>query len=191
MATQPERLRCFLPGSLHRRLATLTFLILAGCTPVSSSIPAPAPTEAPLAPMFVADLGVDLQVEDLDAALLRMDFVEEMGGFIAAVRVEDLDGVRRATVELRVPHRCTGQVSDILSTEFGQVTAIGLLAGEVSVRHARLLRQRTELEESLQGLSGSDLAAAQDHLELLDRILAFQLRRTEYLYVEVRLTQAP
>lgn len=190
MAIQPERPRSFLPGSLHPRLATLTFVILAGCTPIASTVAPPAPSVAPPAPMFVADLGVDLQVEDLDAALRRMDFVEEMGGFIAAQANRESSGLPGMIVELRVPHRYTGRVTEILRTQFGQVLSINVLSGEVSVRHARLLRQLDALEQALPNLSGADLRRAKDEVELLEGILTFQLRRTEYLYVEVHLTES-
>jgi len=141
--------------------------------------------------MFVADLGVELQVEDLDAALRQMDFVRELGGYVAAVGPRELDGALRMTVELRVPHRHTGRVTEILSREFGERTYINFLSGEVSVRNARLRREQARLQASLAGLSGAELVEAKDQIALLDDIIAFQLRRTEFLYVEVHLTQAP
>jgi hypothetical protein len=141
--------------------------------------------------MFVADLGVDLQVEDLDAALRQMDFVEAMGGFVAATGSRESNGLPGAIVELRVPHRHTGRVTEILSTEFGRVLSINVLSGEVSVRHARLLLQLDALEQASPNLSGAELREAKDGIELLQGILTFQLRRTEYLYAEVHLTQAP
>ena len=191
MATQPKRPRSFFPDSLHRLMALPTLLILAGCAPISSTVPPPAPRDTPLAPMFVADLGVDLQVEDLDAALRQMDFVEAMGGFIAAVGSRESNGLPGMAVELRVPHRYAGRVTEILSTEFGRVLSINVLSGEASVRHARLVRQQDALEQALPNLSGAELREAKDEIELLQGILTFQLRRTEYLYVEVHLTQAP
>jgi len=141
--------------------------------------------------MFVADLGADLIVEDLEAALRQMDFVRELGGYVAAVGTQEQNGTHTMTIELRVPHKNTGRVAEILSSEFGTVTFINVLSGEVSVRNARLRRQLAAVKDSLSGLSGDDLAQAKDQIELLSDILAFQLRRTEFLYVEVHLTQAP
>jgi hypothetical protein len=65
-----------------------------------------------------------------------------------------------------------------------------VLAGEVSVRNARLRRELADLQSSLKGLSGADLVKANDQIELLDDIIAFQLKRTEFLYVEVHLVEA-
>jgi hypothetical protein len=189
MANESKRPRSFFPGSLHRRLALPTLLILAGCAPIPSAVPPPAPSDTPPAPMFVADLGVDRQVEDLDAALRQMDFVQELGGYVAAVGRQEQNGAPRMTVELRVPHKYTGRVAEILSSEFGERTFINVLSGEVSVRNARLRRELAALQVSLKGLSGADLVKAKDQIELLDDIIAFQLRRTEFLYVEIHLTE--
>ncbi len=140
--------------------------------------------------MFVADLGADLVVEDLEAALRQMDFVRELGGYVAAVGTQEQNGTHTMTIELRVPHKNTGLVAEILSSEFGEVTQINVLAGEVSVRNARLRRELADLQSSLKGLSGAYLVKAKDQIELLDDIIAFQLKRTEFLYVEVHLVEA-
>jgi hypothetical protein len=141
--------------------------------------------------MFVADLGVDLLVENLDAAERQMDFVEAMGGFIAATGDREWNGEPGRIVELRVPHRQAGRVTEILRNEFGQVLSINVFSAEVSVRHARLLRQLEALKQALPGLSGEQLRRAKDEIEVLEDIVTFQLRRVEYLYVEVHLIQAP
>jgi len=80
MANQPEAPQPYFPGSLHRLLVMPALLILTGFAPILSTVPTPAPGQTPLAPMFVADLGVDPVVKDLDLALRQMDFVRELGG---------------------------------------------------------------------------------------------------------------
>lgn len=184
--------RSLLPGSPRRLALSLLFLVLlAHCAPPASPSPPPIPSESPPAPMFVADLGAELRVEDLDAALLKMDFVEDLGGFISAVGSRQSNGSPSVIVELRLPRRYAGRAAEILSTGFGTLTSINVLSGEVNGRHARLVRRLQALEQALPGLSGAELRQAKDEIELLEGILAFQLRRTEYLCVEVHLTQAP
>lgn len=164
--------------------------MLAACGPASTLAPSPVPSETPLAPMFVADLGAEIIVADLGTALARMGFVEELGGRIADVVMGEADGAPTMTVHLRVPHAYAARVSEALRTEFGKVESSNVLAGEVSVRNARLRRELAAAEASLPGLSGADLIAAKDRIELLHGILAFQNDRTSYLYVEVRLVES-
>jgi hypothetical protein len=66
--------------------------------------------------MFVADPGVDLRVEVLHAALRQMDIVEAMDGFIAAQASRESSGLPGLIVELRVPHRLAGRMTEILTT---------------------------------------------------------------------------
>ena len=166
-------------------------LLLSACSQTAGSGWPFLSAEATLVPMYVADLGAEITVADVETALRQMDFVQGLDGYIAAVGSPSQDGAPGLTVELRVPHRYTGRVAEILSTEFGEVTSINVLAGEVSVRHARLERQLQAAEQSASGLSGTDLVRAKDQVDLLHDILAFQLKRTQYLYVVVRLVQAP
>jgi hypothetical protein len=180
-----------LPGWARWCMA-LGFALLLGACSQTAGLKWPFfSAEATLAPMFVADLGVDITVPDVEAALRQMDFVQGLDGYIAAVGLPGQNDTRSLTVELRVPHRYTGRVAEILSTEFGEVTFINVLPGEVSVRHARLERQLAAAERSAKGLSGTDLVKAKEQIDLLYDILAFQLKRTQYLYVVVRLVQAP
>ena len=163
-------------------------LILAvSCGHSRALTPSDGPTETPAGSMFVADLGVDIIVEDIDAALSRFDFVQELSGYIAAVSRDDQSGLEKVTVEFRVPHEHTGRVADILRSEFGEVTYINVFSADVSVRNARLHRELSALEESLGAYSGNELTEAKDQIEILRESIAFQLERQAFLFVEVHL----
>jgi hypothetical protein len=139
--------------------------------------------------MLVADMGVDLIVEDIDSARSRFGFVHELGGYIATVDIDDQNGTQEMTVEFRVPHKQTGRVADILMNEFGEVTSIGVLSADVSIRNARLRRELAVLEESLGEGSATDLAERRDRIELLRDCINFQLERQAFLFVTVRLVE--
>jgi len=187
-------------SSTHRLRRTLNWvrlpigvgaLVLAvSCRPSSALAPALAPAETSLAPMLVADLGVDIIVEDIDVAQRQLDFVRELGGHITAVSIDDQNGTNRMTVELRVPHEHTARVADILSTEFGEVTYINVFSADVSVRNARLRRELVVQEESLGDRSGTELTEAIDRIELLHDSIEFQLERAAFLFVVVHLVES-
>jgi len=166
-------------------------LILAvSCGHSSALAPSHNPAETPLKPMLVADFGIDIIVQDIDEALHRLDFVQQLGGHISAVGIDDQNGTERMTVELRVPHKYTGRVADILRTEFGEVTYLNVFSADVSVRNERLRRELAALEESLGDRSGNELADAVDQIEILRDSIAFQLEREAFLFVEVHLIES-
>ncbi|MFX0146043.1 MAG: hypothetical protein ACFE9C_18395 [Candidatus Hodarchaeota archaeon] len=140
--------------------------------------------------MLVADLGVDIIVEDIDTAQRRLDFVRELGGHITAVRKNDRNNTERITVEFRVPHERTARVADILMTEFGEVTYINVFSADISVRNARLRSELSVQEESLEGRSGTELAEARNRIELLRDSIEFQLERAAFLFVVVHLVES-
>lgn len=169
----------------------LAMLFLAvSCGPSRELRSSRDPAEPRLAPMFVADLAVDITVADFNATLQGLDFVSELGGHMAAVGMEDYQSTKRMIVELRVPHREAGHVADILKTKFGQVTNIYAFSADVSVRNARLRRELAALEESLGQRSGDDLEKARDRIELLKEMITFQLEREAFLFVTIRLVES-
>lgn len=188
-ASSAQRARCILKWiSLPVGVAAL--ILAVSCGPSSPLAWSGSPAETPLAPMLVADLAADIIVEDIDAAERRLDFVRELGGYIAAVDKDDPDGTERMTIEFRVPHKHTGRVADILMTEFGEVTNIYAFSADVSVRNARLRRELAESEESLGDRTGIELAETRDRIELLHDMIAFQLEREAFLFVTVRFVES-
>jgi hypothetical protein len=184
-----QRARC-IPNWARLPFGVGALILAVSCAHPSAPAPSRGLAETPLAPMLVADLGVDIVVEDVDAALRRLDFVRELGGHIAAVGIDDQNGMERMTVELRVPHEHTGRVADILRNEFGEVTYINVSSADVSVRNARLRRELAALEESLGDHLGTELAEARDRIKLLHDMIAFQLEREAFLFVEVHLVES-
>ena len=163
-------------------------LILVGsCRHSRAHTPSDGPAEIPAGSMFVADLGVDIIVEDIDAVLCRFEFVQALGGYIAAVSRDDRLGIEEVTVEFRVPHEHTGRVADILRSEFGEVTYINVFSADVSVRNERLRRELSALEESVGESSGNELMEVKAQIEILRDSIAFQLERQAFLFVEVHL----
>ncbi len=175
------------------RLAiTLVFhLLVVSCGPPDARITPYPLGVSNLGLMPVADLGVSIIVEDFEAALQGLAFVEDLGGYIFSVNADHLYGAERMIVELRVPHEHTGLVADALQNNFGQVTGINALAAEVSVRNARLRNELAELETSLGDLSGTRLAEAEARITLLREMIAFQVERATYLFVTVSMVESP
>jgi hypothetical protein len=184
-----QRARCIL-NWVRLPVGVGALILAVSCVHSSALAPLRGPAETPLAPMLVADLGVDILVEDIDVALCRLNFVQELGGYIAAVDVDDQNATERMTVEFRVPHEHTGIVADILMTEFGQMTYINVFSADVSVRNARLRGELAALEESARDRSGTELAEARDRMELLRDSIAFQLEREAFLFVVVHFVES-
>lgn len=154
----------------------------------------PASSESALDPalplMLVADMGAEIIVEDIDVAQNMFDFVQELGGYIATVTVDELKGMERMTIEFRVPHEHAGLVADKLMHEFGEVTYINVLAADVSVRNARLRRELATMEGTLGEQSGAKLSEIRDEIDLLRDSIAFQLERVAFLFVTVELIES-
>jgi hypothetical protein len=161
------------------------------CRSSSEFAPPQNSAEPTLAMMLVADLGGDIIVENIDATLRRFDFIEELGGYTASIRTDESDGMKRTTIEFRVPHQHTARVAEILMNEIGEVTYINALAADVSVRNARLRRELATLEASLEEQSGSEMVETRDRIELLHDMIAFQQKRATFIFVTVHLIEAP
>jgi hypothetical protein len=194
LKNEPERSGRKPGGSANRfkTVAAVGLLVLAvSCVPSDTASRLSSPATPTLWLMPVADLGVDIIVGSLDEAAQQLDFIEELGGYITDVNIEDWNGVRRMTAEFRVPHKHTERVGNILRNEFGEVTYISVLASDVSIRNARLRRELASLEQSLGDLSGSELAAAEGRIQLLRDSIAFQHERAAYLFVMVHFYESP
>lgn len=163
--------------------------LAAACATSPALSPSLSPTQVSLEPMLVADLGADIFVEDVDAALCQLDSVREFGGQITTIDKDDRGGTERVTVEFRVPHEYTARVADILMYELGEVERIGVYSGDVSVRNARLRRELAELEEVLPNQSGSDMKKTTERIKLLGEMLAFQVERNTFLFVKIHLIE--
>lgn len=184
-----QRARCIL-DRVRLPVSLGVLILFVSCGPSSPLEPSRVSTETPLAPMLVADLGVDIIVEDIDTAQGQFDFVQELGGYITVMGTDDENGTERMTVEFRVPHKYTGHVADILKNEFGEVTSINAFAADASVRNARLQHELAVLEESLGDHSGADCEETRDRIELLRDMIAFQLERQAFLFVVVHLIES-
>lgn len=165
-------------------------ILTVSCGPSGVLTPSSNSMVTPLTPMLVADLGLDIIVEDFDFALRQLDFVRELGGYVAAVDMDDYHGTERMTVELRVPHEHTECILDILRTDFGEVTYINALSADVSVRNDRLRRELKALEETLSNRMDTALPETRDRIELLRDMIAFQLERKAFLFVTVHLVES-
>ena len=180
----------FILNWIRLPVGVATLIMAVSCGPSSVLTPSSSSIETPLTPMLVADLGVDIIIEDFEVALCQLDFVRELGGHVAASYMDNYQGTERMTVELRVPHEHTGYILDILRNELGDVTYINALSADVSVRNDRLQRELTSLEENLSNCTDSALSETRDRIELLRDMIAFQLERKAFLFVTVHFVES-
>lgn len=173
--------------------------------PVMPGSGAPPEDRARIGERVIRNGSLSLRVDDVNARLTEARTIAAAeGGFVADANVVDREGVKSATITIRVPQdafdRTLARLKELASTVFNEsantedVTAqfvdlearLGAARAE-ETQYLRILEQADTIEETLQVTAR--LGEVRSRIESMEGRLRYLRDRTEYSTIRVSMTE--